>query len=141
MKNYLYEYSPTQPSKRGTLLYIDKNLRYRSRSDLTLYKSKEIESSFIEILESKKKNTIVGCIYKHPNVPVGEFTNDFLEPLLEKLSFEKKEVILIGDFNINLLNCNIDKNTSDYVDMLYSRAFLSYNKLPNANYSLLKNFN
>ena len=57
MKNYLYEYSPTQPSKRGTLLYIDKNLRYRSRSDLTLYKSKEIESSFIEILESKKKNT------------------------------------------------------------------------------------
>ena len=47
-----------------------------------LYKSKEIESSFIEILESKKKNTIVGCIYKHPNIHVGEFTNDFL-----KLSF------------------------------------------------------
>ena len=51
--------------------YIDKNLRYRSRNDLTLYKSKEIESSFIEIIEPKKKNTIVGCIYKHPNVSVG----------------------------------------------------------------------
>ena len=50
------------------------------------------------------------------------FTNDFLEPFLEKLSFKKKEVILMGDFNINLLNCNIDKNTSDYVDMLYSHA-------------------
>ena len=72
---------------------------------------------------SQKRKTIVGCIYEHPNVSVGEFTNDFLEPLLEKLSFEKKEVILMGDFNINLLNCNIDKKTSDYVDTSYSHAF------------------
>ena len=71
---------------------------------------------------SQKRKTIVGCIYKHPNVSVGEFANDFLERLLEKLSFKKKEVILMGDFNINL-NCNIDKNTSDYVDNLYSHAF------------------
>ena len=54
---------------------------------------------------------------------MNEFPNDFLETLLEKLSFEKKEVILMGDFNINLLNCIIDKNTSDYVDNLYSHTF------------------
>ena len=78
----MYEYTPTESSKGGTLLYIDENLRNRSRSDLTLYKFKEIESSFIEIIESKKKNTIVGCIYKHPNAFVGGFTDDFLEPLL-----------------------------------------------------------
>ena len=29
----------------------------------------------------------------------------------------------MGDFKINLLNCNMDKSTSDYVDSLYSRAF------------------
>ena len=29
----------------------------------------------------------------------------------------------MGDFNINLPNCNINKNTSDYVDTLYSCAF------------------
>ena len=29
----------------------------------------------------------------------------------------------MGDFNIKLLNCNIDKNTSDYVNILYSHAF------------------
>ena len=134
MNNYSYEYFPSESSKGGTLLYIDKNLRYRSRSGLTIRKSKGIESSFIEVIEPKKKNTTVGCIYKHPNVSVGEFTNDFLETLVEKLSFEKKEVILMGDFNINLLNCNIDKSTSDYVDTLYSMYFFSYNTLPNANY-------
>ena len=68
MNNYSYEYTPTESSKGGALLYIDKNLKYRSRSDLTLYKSKKIESFFIEIIELKKKNTIVGCIYKYPKV-------------------------------------------------------------------------
>ena len=92
MNNYSYECTPTESSKGGVLLYIDKNLRYRSRSNLILYKSKEIESSFIEIIESKKKNTIVGCIHKYPNISVGEFTNDFLEPLLEKLSFNKRKL-------------------------------------------------
>ena len=105
------------------MLYIHKDLRHRLRSDLTLYKSKEIESSFIEIIESKKENTIVGCIYKRLNVPVGEFTNDFLEPLLEKRSIEKRKAILMVDLNRNLLNCNIDKNTSDYLGILYSYAF------------------
>ena len=134
MNNYSYECTPTESSKRGALLYIDKNVRYRSRSDPTLYKCKEIESCFIEIIESKKKNTILGCIYKHSNVSVGKLTNDFLEHLLEKVSFEKKEVNFMGDFNINLLNCNTDKNTCDYMDILYSHVFF-YNKIPNANYS------
>ena len=134
MNNYSYEYTPAESSKGGTLLCIDKNLTLSLICGANQWTGKEIESSFIKIIEPKKKNTIVGCIYKQPNVSVGEFINDFLEPLLEKLSFEKKEVILMGNFNINLLNCNIDKNTSDHVDTLYSHAFFSYNKLPNANY-------
>ena len=35
-----------------------------------------------------------GCIYKHPNVPVIEFTNDYMGLLLEKLICRKKEIIL-----------------------------------------------
>ena len=121
--NYIYEYTHTESSKGGTLLYIDKSLKYKLRKDLNLNKPKEIESTFIEIIETKKKNTVIGCIYKHPKVPVKEFLNDYLQPLLIKLSFEKKEVILMGDFNINFLNCNTDKDTSDYIDTLYSHSF------------------
>ena len=47
MNNYSREYTPTKSSKGETLLYIDKNLQYRLRSDLILCKSKEIESTFI----------------------------------------------------------------------------------------------
>ena len=55
VNNYSYEYTPTESFKGETLLYIGKNLRYRSRSDLILYKSKETESPFIEILETIKQ--------------------------------------------------------------------------------------
>ena len=58
MNNCSDEYTLTESSKRGTLLYIDKNVRYRSRSDLTLYISKEIESSFIEIISQKRKTQL-----------------------------------------------------------------------------------
>ena len=35
---------------------------------------------------------------------ITEFISDFLEPLLTKMSFEKKEVVLFGDYSIKLLN-------------------------------------
>ena len=70
-------------SSRGwTLTYIDQNVKYKIREDLKLYKSEEIESIFLEIIKNNQKNVIVGCIYKHPDVAIQEFTNDFICPLL-----------------------------------------------------------
>ena len=70
---------------------MENDLRYKIRKDLNLYRAKEIESTFVEIIKPnlKNKNKIIGCIYKHPNVPVAEFTSDFINLLLEKLSHEK----------------------------------------------------
>ena len=98
-------------------------MRYKTHNDLKLYKEREIESSFPEIIEpNSKKNKIIGCIYKHPIVPFTKFTNDYMSPLLEKLSFEKKEIILMGDFNINILNCDPVKDTADFVDTIYASS-------------------
>ena len=36
----------------------------------------------------------MGCIYKHPKDPIKQFLNDYLQSLLIKLSFGKKEVVL-----------------------------------------------
>ena len=63
--NYIYEYTPTKSSKEGPLLYIDKSLNCKLRKDLNLNKPKEIGSTFIEIIETKKRNTVIGSIYKH----------------------------------------------------------------------------
>ena len=39
------------------------------------------------------------------------------------LSCEKKEIILMGDFNINLLNYDSDKDTTNFVDTMYALSF------------------
>ena len=79
-------------------IYQDSN--YKSRNDLKLYKNKNPESVFIKVLSKSDKNTIIGCIYKHPNLAIQEFMDTFLQPLLDNLSYENKNVILMGDFNI-----------------------------------------
>ena len=76
VKEYSYDSCPTEYSEGGTLLYISNLLSYKARSDLSIYQSTELESIFIEILSSKKKNVIVACIYRHPYMNLNEF-NDY----------------------------------------------------------------
>ena len=85
LNNYSIEHTPTESSAGGTLLYISKGLSYQLRNDLRLYHPGKIES---EIICSKSTNVIVGCIYKHPTLPINDFTNDFISPLLLKLQKE-----------------------------------------------------
>ena len=53
-----------------------------------------------------------------------EFNDKYLKPLSEKLISENKENILLGDFNIDLLKCDSDKNVSDFLDIIYSTNLL-----------------
>ena len=62
-QNYTYEFTSTESSKGGTLIYIDKNIKYKLREDLKLYESKEIESTFLEIIKNNQKDVIFGCTF------------------------------------------------------------------------------
>ena len=95
-----------------------------------MYKYKEIESIFIELFNNNNSNTVIGCVSKHPKVPLFEFMKDYLVPLLEKLAKEKKETILMGDFNINILNCNSDRDTSSFIYTIYSNSFYPTINIP-----------
>ena len=57
--NYSYEHFPTDSSAGGTLLYVRNHLSYKTRNDLNIYKTAELESTFIEIINHKKSNKIV----------------------------------------------------------------------------------
>ena len=67
---------------------------------------------------------IIGCIYKHPNMDIREFCHTFLSQLLDKISLENKKVMLLGDFNINLLNCDSDKQTLDFLEEMVANSLL-----------------
>ena len=129
LPNYVHEHTPIESSKEGTLLYFDKNLTYKLRKGLNIYYKGMIESTFVEIINKNEKNMVVGSIYKHPKQIIPDFLDKHLLPRLEKLSHENKQIIIMGDFNINLLNCD-NKNTANFLDTMFSCSYLSFINTP-----------
>ena len=97
LNNYSFEFTPTETSTGGTLLYIANHLSYKCRNDLSIYKKNELESTFIEIFNPKKSSIIVGVIYRHPSMDLTNFNWNYLNKLLENVPKEQKSIFLLGD--------------------------------------------
>ena len=78
LNNYSFEFTPTETSAGGTLLYIANHLSYKCRNDLNIYKKNELESTFTEIVNPKKSNFLEGFIYKHPSMDLADFSCNYL---------------------------------------------------------------
>ena len=104
VQHYSFEFTPTETC--APLLYITNHLSYKWRNDLNIYKKNELESTFIEIVNPKKSNIIVGVIYRHPSMDLTDFNCSYLNKLLDNISKGQKSIFLLGDFNVNLLNYN-----------------------------------
>ena len=124
--NFSFEFTPTESTAGGTLLYIADHLAYQNRNDLNLYKTNNLESIFIEITNPNKSNIIVGYIYRHPKMDLFEFIHYYLNTLLEKLAKEQKTAFLRGDFNVDLLKYEQHKATNEFLDSLSSNMFLPH---------------
>ena len=125
--------TPAVSAAGGTALFISKSLNSKSRKDLSKLVSSNsgnLESTFAEIVLKNRKNFIVGCIYKHPNLNVDLFNDQFLSPLLKKACQENKNIILLGDFNIDLLTCDTEISNSKFLDVLGAYQILPTITLP-----------
>ena len=129
---YISHFTKTESSAGGTGIYISNDVNSKIRNDLSLslYKSKCLESTFVEISPDNKSNIIVGCIYKHPSFSIDEFNLNYLAPFLDKLNKEGKKIVLMGDFNINLLNEGNNNSVNDFIDTLTNHLILPTISLP-----------
>ena len=131
IEHYVSEHTTTDSNAGGALLYIKEGITYKVRNDLAIIKSTELESIFIEIQNSRKrKNVIVGCIYRHPCMDATEFNDLYLQVLLDKLALESKDVYIMGDFNINLLQYDDKKESQEFLDKMHSNFLLPYISSP-----------
>ena len=71
---------------------------------MTCLVSEHLVAVCIEVNKIKSKPTIVTSLYRPPNSRIETF--DTIENLIENLDDENKEIILVGDFNCNLLAVN-----------------------------------
>ena len=59
-----------------------------------------------------------------------EFNDLYLQNLLYTLTFENKDKFLMGDFHINILQYDNNKDSQEFLDKMYSNVLLSYISSP-----------
>ena len=115
---------------------------------LNLYEQSNIwEGQFIEICKvSSSKKLIIGNIYRPPNNTTGNY-NSFTEELsriLAILTKSKSDVIIAGDFNIDMLKINENNHVSNFFNTVTSHTFFPKITLPtrfsDRNCTLIDNF-
>ena len=108
----------------GVTMYVDDKIQFQVRPDLEVRDS-DIDSVFIEF-DGKQiglgRKVIVGTIYRPPNTNMRQF-NVNLTDLLDSLKTERKTCYLLGDFNINLINCGSHVDTKDFLNNMFSHSF------------------
>ena len=119
---YDFEQMPTETCFGGVALYIKKCYQEKLRHDLSQSVQTVGESIFLEIEQGKSKNILIGCFYRHHS-SLSAFNEDFLSKTLIQISKENKTCILLGDWNVNLLEYENHKDTEDFYELLSSYSF------------------
>ena len=116
-----------QPSKSvsgGVVIYVNSNLDHSKIGELSETED-DFEPLWIETVNKKKKNIICGCIYRHPNTDSVKFI-EYTESTLSKTDCNKYEVILMGVFNIDLLQYESNTISNDFINSMTTHSFLPY---------------
>jgi exonuclease III len=124
IQGYTHEYltRETRPGG-GTSIYIKYSWSYKVWSDLN-HSTDEFEMLWVEIDKDSSKthtNLIVGSIYRCPGANPTEF-NQILQSTLSIISVENKEIIHMGDYNLNLLNSDTHLPTSEFIDLNFTHS-------------------
>ena len=85
-------------TKSGCGFYVEKGLKFKSRRDLDLAyhdDDNEFQSCWIEILNKKEPNTIIGVYYKHPKGNSNDIFNIKLDGTIKKLKIIKKQKLYV----------------------------------------------
>ena len=115
----------------GISMFIDDSLNFKIRTDLG-HSDSDIEMSWIEIEKNKaefKKNTIVGTVYRRPGTDIRRF-NQMLDNVFQTLHNEKKDVLYMGDTNIDLLKSDNHPLTCEFLDLNLAHALIPYINKP-----------
>ena len=90
---------------------------YKSRKDLQV-NSKAFECLCAEVQNKKSTNIVLNLAYRPPNGDRKEPENYFKNALSER-DISQKDVILAGDFNIDLLDFDANKKVQNFVNLMF----------------------
>ena len=147
-----YEGITGSSMKGGCGFYVKDTMCYIPRPDLDTKQKDglkyEFEAKWIEIINKKGPNIIIGVNYRHPMKNDTKYI-EYLQKILKKVNKENKLIQVVGDFNYNLLNHDKAKTVSEFINFMSSNLLqphilgptrvLDYNK-PSINDNIFTNF-
>jgi len=124
--NKCSQYRNTGELGGGVALLVRKSLDY---SPLKL-QTKTFESVFLELKTCPTRPTIIAAIYRPPGGSLADFNQEYESVLAELTRKNSKNIILAGDFNINLLNHSSHSETETFLNIMYAHKILPMIKRP-----------
>jgi len=115
---YKFYNTPSQSAAGGVGIYVKSSLRVAKRIDLSI-STFNFETVWIEIQNTKSKNVLCCCAYRHPSSEINKF-NEHMQEIMTKIENENKLVFIMGDVRIYLLNYENYTHTSDFLNTLFT---------------------
>ena len=120
---FFRNFAPTYSHFGGTGLFIRIGQDFELKQDLSKSVHSVGESFFIELTMDDNKKMLVGCFYRHHG-SIKEFIDEFFIDILNKIHRESnKSCVIMGDFNIDLLQTDNDDLSGIFFDTLSSFGF------------------
>ena len=116
---YSFEYVPTPLCSGGVGLFIDESLNYRILEKIS---NEAYQALWAEITFENKKNVICGILYRQHNSP--ERFQLYFDECIEKFTSSGKDIVTMGDFNIDPLKCESCNYSHDFLSSL-QRCYLT----------------
>ena len=113
------------PGGGGVGIYVKNTYKLTTRTYLSIFIPHILESIFVEI-HFKNKSILVATIYR-PNTPPKADMDIFMFTLSElqmTLNRENKDVLILGDININMLKFQDHPKTNEYLDNIFASGFM-----------------
>lgn len=126
LNDYDMAASFSRENKRGGVcILVRKGLEYKNKSMIKHSIVRVFECCAIEIPSS---NLIIICVYRTPTSDVLAFLNSLDAVLYEVNRKRRKKVVILGDFNINILK--VDKITTHLRDLTKNYNLIIHINLP-----------
>ena len=119
---YDFIHKETSTQNGGVALFIKSCHEFEPLNHFSVSLENICETVFVEVKDKSKKKIVIGCIYRH-HTPISDFSSEFLEKTLQKITKSKKTCVLLGDFNIDLIKYDSNQGVSNFYDNISSHGF------------------
>ena len=122
IQGYKFFHADSVSNAGGVGMYVSEDFQFSCENSFG-FSNNGCENMWININTKLAQNFLVGVVYRHPNANIKDFIDHFNDTL-QKINEKNINCVILGDFNINILQ-HRNESAASYINMLNSNGFFS----------------